>query len=46
MLTARDDADIEEASKQAGADGFLAKPFSSVELLDKVEQLSRGARGG
>ncbi|HET7653732.1 MAG TPA: response regulator [Acidimicrobiales bacterium] len=41
MLTARDDADVEQASKDAGADGFLAKPFSSVELLDKVEQLTR-----
>ena len=43
MLTARDDADVEQASKDAGADGFLAKPFSSVELLDKVEQLTRGS---
>lgn len=41
MLTARDDAAVEQASKEAGADGFLAKPFSSVELLDKVEQLTR-----
>ena len=46
MLTARDDADVEQASKEAGADGFLAKPFSSVELLDKVEQLTRGTRDG
>jgi DNA-binding response OmpR family regulator len=47
MLTARDDADVEQASKEAGADGFLAKPFSSVELLDKVEQLTRrSSRGG
>ena len=45
MLTARDDADVEQASKEAGADGFLAKPFSSVELLDKVEQLTRGPGG-
>ena len=46
MLTARDDADIEQASKDAGADGFLAKPVSSVELLDKVEQLTRGQGKG
>lgn len=46
MLTARDDADVEQASKDAGADGFLAKPFSSVELLDKVEQLTRPPRPG
>ncbi|MHB8670055.1 MAG: response regulator transcription factor [Acidimicrobiales bacterium] len=39
MLTARDDADTEEASQRAGADDFLAKPFSSVELLDRVERL-------
>ena len=42
MLTARgDDASIEEASRQAGADDFMGKPFSSVELLDHVEQLVR-----
>jgi DNA-binding response OmpR family regulator len=43
ILTARDDPDVEEASLAAGADGFLAKPFSSVELLDRVEDLA--ARG-
>jgi DNA-binding response OmpR family regulator len=42
MLTARgDDASVEEASREAGADGFLGKPFSSVELLDQVERLAR-----
>ena len=42
MLTARgDDASVEEASLEAGADGFLGKPFSSVELLDQVERLAR-----
>lgn len=42
MLTARgDDAGIEEASREAGADDFLGKPFSSVELLDHVERLVR-----
>ena len=45
MLTARDDADTEKASLEAGADGFLGKPFSSVELLDKVEQLTKQSRG-
>jgi DNA-binding response OmpR family regulator len=40
MLTARgDDATVEEASREAGADDFLGKPFSSVELLDHVERL-------
>ena len=43
MLTARgDDATIEAASLEAGADGFLGKPFSSVELLDQVERLVQG----
>ena len=42
MLTARgDDATVEEASREAGADDFLGKPFSSVELLDHVERLVR-----
>src|SRR5438309_11352466 len=39
MLSARDDAGTEAASRQAGAHGFLSKPFSSVELLDRVEAL-------
>jgi CheY-like chemotaxis protein len=41
ILTARgDDAVVEEASREAGADDFLGKPFSSVELLDHVERLA------
>jgi DNA-binding response OmpR family regulator len=44
MLTARgDDATVEEASRRAGADDFLGKPFSSMELLDHVERLARRA---
>ena len=43
MLTARDDASIEQACKDAGANGFMGKPFSSVELLDRVEELARDA---
>ncbi len=39
MLTARDDMDTEDASRAAGADDFLAKPFSSLELLDHVKNL-------
>lgn len=39
MLTARDDAATEAATRAAGADDFLTKPFSSVELLDHVERL-------
>jgi CheY-like chemotaxis protein len=40
MLTARgDDASVEAASREAGADDFLGKPFSSVDLIDHVERL-------
>jgi DNA-binding response OmpR family regulator len=39
MLTARDDLDTEDASRAAGADDFLAKPFSSIELLEHVKKL-------
>lgn len=41
MLTAKDDADTEAASRAAGADTFLAKPFSAVELLDTVAAMLR-----
>lgn len=40
MLTAREDLATREASMAAGADAFLAKPFSAVELLDAIEHLS------
>jgi CheY-like chemotaxis protein len=40
MLTAREDLATREASVAAGADAFLAKPFSAVELLDAIEHLS------
>ncbi len=40
MLTAREDAATRDASAAAGADAFLAKPFSAVELLDAIEALS------
>jgi two-component system alkaline phosphatase synthesis response regulator PhoP len=36
IITARDDPLVEDACKEAGADAFLTKPFSSVELLDLV----------
>jgi len=39
MLTARDDPDLERVATEAGADAFLTKPFSSIELLDLVERL-------
>jgi DNA-binding response OmpR family regulator len=40
MLTARDDPVLEQACKDAGADAFLTKPFSSIRLLDVIEELS------
>lgn len=46
MLTAREDLAIRDASAAAGADAFLAKPFSAVELLDAIERLSSDAPGG
>lgn len=39
ILTARDDAAIAEECMKAGADAFLTKPFSSIQLLDLVEEL-------
>ncbi len=33
------DADIEEQVRQAGADGFLRKPFRPQELRDRVREL-------
>ena len=39
VLTARDDARIERACREAGADAFLTKPFSSAKLLDMVADL-------
>jgi len=39
MLTARDDPELERAATEAGADAFLTKPFSSIELLDVIERL-------
>jgi CheY-like chemotaxis protein len=40
MLTARDDPDLEQRCKDAGADAFLTKPFSSIELLDLLQELT------
>jgi CheY-like chemotaxis protein len=46
MLTAREDVAVRDASAAAGADAFLAKPFSAVELLDAIERLSADPPGG
>ena len=39
ILTARDDAATRAAAEDAGADRYLTKPFSAVELLDAVREL-------
>lgn len=39
MLTARVDPETEAKCREAGADAFLTKPFSSIELLDLIEDL-------
>jgi two-component system alkaline phosphatase synthesis response regulator PhoP len=40
MLSARDDADTRDRAAKAGADAYLTKPFSAIELLDAVEKLT------
>ncbi len=40
MLSARDDAETREQADRAGADAYLTKPFSAIELLDIVEKLA------
>jgi DNA-binding response OmpR family regulator len=39
ILTARDDPRLEDECRTAGADAFLTKPFSSIQLLDLVAEL-------
>ncbi|WP_436793770.1 response regulator transcription factor [Actinospongicola halichondriae] len=39
MLTARDDAETRDAAMDAGADRFMTKPFSAVDLLDATREL-------
>ena len=41
MLTARDDARPGRRPIEAGADAYLVKPFSAIELLDAVEACGR-----
>ena len=37
MLSARDDVESRRRAEEAGADGYLTKPFSAIELLDALE---------
>jgi DNA-binding response OmpR family regulator len=39
ILTARDDLHLEEQCREAGAEAFVTKPFSSNLLLDLVAEL-------
>ncbi|MDP9074745.1 MAG: response regulator [Actinomycetota bacterium] len=39
VLTARDDPVLEQDCREAGANAFVTKPFSSIELLDLVAEL-------
>jgi CheY-like chemotaxis protein len=39
ILTARDDPDLEDECRAAGADAFLTKPFSSEQLLVLIDRL-------
>jgi two-component system alkaline phosphatase synthesis response regulator PhoP len=40
MLSARDDAETRDRAAAAGADAYITKPFSAIELLDAVEKLA------
>ncbi|MDZ5713326.1 response regulator transcription factor [Jeotgalibacillus haloalkalitolerans] len=44
MLTAKTQKEDREALEAAGADYFMAKPFSPVELSDFVENMINGAK--
>jgi len=39
MLSARDDAETQDAAMAAGAAQYMTKPFSAVELLDTARQV-------
>ena len=39
MLTARDEPEVAVKARECGADAFLVKPFSPIELLDIIDEL-------
>ncbi len=41
MLSGMTQNSDRQKAREAGADGYIAKPFSSIELLQKVEELLR-----
>lgn len=42
MLSAKSQQSDQEKVLNAGADGFMSKPFSPLELIYKVEEMLRG----
>ncbi|HEY2812455.1 MAG TPA: response regulator [Acidimicrobiales bacterium] len=40
MLSARDDPATRDQAAKAGADAYITKPFSAIELLDALEKLA------
>ncbi len=44
LLTARGQQTDLEQGRKAGCDAYLVKPFSPLELIDKVEELGRAAK--
>jgi CheY-like chemotaxis protein len=45
MLTARGQQADHEAGRKAGADAYLTKPFSPLELIDTIERLAPAPAG-
>jgi two-component system alkaline phosphatase synthesis response regulator PhoP len=41
ILSAREDTETRDEALAAGADVYLTKPFSAIELLDSLEKLAR-----
>ena len=40
MLSARDDGETKQRASDAGADAYLTKPFSAIDLLDALQVLA------
>jgi DNA-binding response OmpR family regulator len=39
MLTARSQQDDRDAAREMGADDYITKPFSPIQLLEKVREV-------